>query len=276
MLADTGSFVETARRLGLAQSTVSLRLKRLEETLGAALIERSHAGCTLTARGATILPHANALLRSAERFVAAADSEQITIGCSGNIASYYITEDLKRFLEADHPGIKWDIKVATNPELEGLLSTGAIDLAAMEWPVNDAHIEVRPWRTEPMVVIVPNSHALARVRTISTDDLLELELIGGEPGSGTGTLLRKILGKRAAKLKITHNLQNTEAVKSAVRVGLGCSIVLAGAVREEAAAGRFVMLTLNDAKLEKMLYIALQSGQPRGALSVRLAEFLSS
>jgi DNA-binding transcriptional LysR family regulator len=127
-----------------------------------------------------------------------------------------------------------------------------------------------------MVVIVPNDHPLAGAGTISTDELLRLNLIGGEPGSGTGTLLRRILGEHAAKLKVTHNLQSTEAVKSAVRAGLGCSIVLAGAVREEAAAGRFVVLTLNDAKLEKVLYIALQSGLPRASLPLRLAEFLSS
>ena len=86
-LADTGSFVETARRLGLAQSTVSLQLKRLEAALGVTLLERSHAGCRLTMRGTASLPHAKALLRSAERFAAVADGNRITIGCSGNIAA---------------------------------------------------------------------------------------------------------------------------------------------------------------------------------------------
>lgn len=273
-LAETGSFVDAGKRLGLAQSTVSLHLKKLETMLGVVLVDRSHAGCDLTIRGRTVLPHAKALLQSVESFSNAANGRKITIGCSGNIAAYYISEDLRRFLDTQETGLAWDFEVAPNPQVAEMLINGGVDIAAMEWPVDHPDIDVRCWRTEPLVVIVPNDHRLAKARTISADQLVELDMIGGEHGSGTGTLLKKTLGRRANRLKISRNLHSTEAVKCAVRAGLGCSIVLAGSVRADAAAGHLAVLSVKGAKFEKTFYVAIPKGLPETSLPLRLAAFL--
>ena len=50
-VADTGNFNRAARNLNVTQSTVSARIKSLEENFGHALLTRSHAGCELTAAG---------------------------------------------------------------------------------------------------------------------------------------------------------------------------------------------------------------------------------
>ena len=51
MVAETGSFIEAARRLNITQSTVSARIKRLEEELGRELFARSKGGANLTSAG---------------------------------------------------------------------------------------------------------------------------------------------------------------------------------------------------------------------------------
>ncbi len=274
MLAEARSFVEAGRRLGLAQPTVSLQLKKLETALGVALVDRNRTGVELTVRGRSVLPYAKALLQSAEAFSGAAEGRRITIGCSGNIASYYLSDDLKRFMDLEVDDFAWDVEVAPNPDILELLAIGAIDIAAMEWPPDHPGLAVHPWRSEPLVVIVPNDHPLARSRTVSVRQLLELELIGGERGSGTGTLLKQVLGSNAGHLRISRNLHSTEAVKNAVRSGLGCSIVLAGAVKGEAEAGRLSVLSLKGKRLAKNFYVVTQKGLPDTALAVRLASFL--
>ncbi|HEY8537875.1 MAG TPA: LysR family transcriptional regulator [Steroidobacteraceae bacterium] len=62
-----GSFVEAAQRLHVTQSTVSARIQRLEETLGAELFVRDKAGTTLTAAGRAFHRHAIALTRTVEQ-----------------------------------------------------------------------------------------------------------------------------------------------------------------------------------------------------------------
>jgi LysR family transcriptional regulator, flagellar master operon regulator len=63
----TGSFVEAAQRLHVTQSTVSSRIQRLEETLGAELFVRNKAGTTLTAAGRQFQRHAAILTRTVEQ-----------------------------------------------------------------------------------------------------------------------------------------------------------------------------------------------------------------
>ena len=63
----TGNFVEAANRLHVTQSTVSMRIQRLEETLGAELFVRNKAGTTLTAAGRQFQRHAALLTRTVEQ-----------------------------------------------------------------------------------------------------------------------------------------------------------------------------------------------------------------
>lgn len=63
----TGSFVEAAQRLHVTQSTVSTRIQRLEETLGAELFVRNKSGTTLTPAGRQFQKHAALLTRTVEQ-----------------------------------------------------------------------------------------------------------------------------------------------------------------------------------------------------------------
>ncbi len=62
-IADTGSFVEAAESLHVTQSTVSSRIKALEDLLGRSLLDRSKTGATLTPAGQQFHKHALALVR---------------------------------------------------------------------------------------------------------------------------------------------------------------------------------------------------------------------
>lgn len=273
-LVETGSFSTAAARLGVSQPTVSQQIRKLEAFLGKVLVHRSHANCAPTPQGAAILPYARALLASADRLQAAARSEDLVIGASGNIVSYFISSEMPRFEAVAPPGFRWRVEVASNPDLAARVAAGEIDVAAMEWPDRRQGIATVPWRTEPMSVIVPPGHPYDGRESITVDELVELPLIGGERGSGTGTVLSAALGERARALTIAHSLPTTEAVKSAVRAGLGASIVLDAAVASELRAGLLVRLAVEGVRLEKAFHVVVPEGLPDDALAARFARFL--
>lgn len=273
-LVETGSFSTAAARLGISQPTVSQQIRKLETVLGRVLVHRSHAACTPTSHGAAILPYARALLASADRLQAAARNEDLVIGASGNIVSYFISSQMPRFAAVAPPGFRWRVEAAPNPELGARVTAGELDVAAMEWPDRRAGLATVPWRTEPMSVIVPPGHPFAGRRSITVDELVGLPLIGGERGSGTGTVLSAALGERARALDIAHSLPTTEAVKSAVRAGLGASIVLDAAVASEVMAGLLVRVPVEGVRLEKVFHLAVPEGLPDDALAARFVAFL--
>jgi DNA-binding transcriptional LysR family regulator len=274
-LVETGSYVETGKFLGLSQPTVSQQIRKLEITLGSTLIHRSNSACTPTRHGRAVLPYARALLKSAEKFEMAAEGNHVCIGCSGNIATYYIASSIKNFVDTETTPISWDIRAAANSDITDLLENGEIDLAATEWVDPRPGTITKPWRREPLVVVVSPSHPLASEKSISLKTLLKLELIRGERGSGTGALLRKVIGPNAKNLKIIRNLHSTEAVKNAVRADLGSSIMLEGAVYDEVKSGQLVSLTIEGIKLEKTFHLAHPAELPKEALPSRLVNFLT-
>jgi len=275
-LADTGGFSAAARTLGLSQPTVSQHLRKLEDALGAQLVDRGSSGCTLTVRGRSLLPYAKTLLQSAERFTQAAETQTLTIGCSGNIAAYFISPALKTFMDEVRPALRWSIHTDSNPALVDALRTGSIDVAAMEWPAEEDGIQTHAWRQEDLVVIAPPGHPLAGKRQIEFGDLVKLDLIGGESGSGTASALRQAFGVKANRLRIAHHLHSTEAVKSAVRAGLGCSVVLRRAVADDIAAGRLAELAIRDTKITKTFHLSAGSDIPASAPAARLIGFMKA
>ena len=66
-VAETGSFIDAAQRLNITQSTVSARIKGLEDLLGRAVFERSKTGADLTEAGEQFHRHALALVRVWQR-----------------------------------------------------------------------------------------------------------------------------------------------------------------------------------------------------------------
>lgn len=274
-LAETGSFQDAAARLQLAQPTISQHIKKLEKDLGVVLIERNNAGSRSTRHGERLLPYARSLLRTAERAAAVAQGSTLVIGCSGNIASYYISRAISGFLETDGWPGGWEVRSAPNPQVGEMLLRREVDLAVMEWPMDDPTLAVMPWREEEMVVILPQAHPFAGRGTISRAEFLSLSMIGGESGSGTGAVLRRLFGDRADDLKIAANVGSTEAVKSAVKAGLGASLVLRAAVADDLAAGRLAGVVIDDTPLIKTFYIARPAALPEDDVTARFAQSLA-
>src|SRR5690349_17405636 len=61
-LADECSFTKAAGRLGIAQSALSMRIKRLEDVVRFSLVSRTSRRVALTSEGLAFLPHARVLL----------------------------------------------------------------------------------------------------------------------------------------------------------------------------------------------------------------------
>ena len=104
--------------------------------------------------------------------------------------------------------------------------------------------------------------------------LLREPMIGGEPGTGTARLLQQTFGVDAGSLKIGLQLGSTEAVKQAVRAGLGISVTLESAVRDEVRAGKLRALRVVKAPLAKPLFSIFPAGLSTASPAAQFHAFL--
>lgn len=138
MVAETGSFIDAARRLNITQSTVSARIKGLEDSLGRPLFERSKSGAELTRAGELFQRHALAMVRvwqQAQLQVSLADQhrDHLAVGAPMSLWDGFLLKWVS-WLRSDSP----DIAVTATSGLSAILTQrlieGTLDLAVMYRP----------------------------------------------------------------------------------------------------------------------------------------------
>ena len=252
-------FQAAGQALNLSQPAVSQHIQRLEEELGVALIIRGRRECVPTAAARDLLPYAESLLRLEQQARAAVLRNTLRVGASSNIGIYLLQPVLRSF-EASTDGQRYELVIEQNPAIAEKLRRGELDIALMEWSEPGSGLQSAPWRREPLVLIVPPEHELANATAISREQLSRLALLGGEPGTGTGRLLSQYFAGEPMPT-VSRQLGSTEAVKQAVKAGLGVSLVMASAVEEEVRAGTLCAVPVAGTGLLKELYVTWRSSQ---------------
>ncbi len=257
-----------AKALALSPSTVVEHVDQLEADLAAPLVIRSRGATCATAQGERFLPYARALVGTALRARELIASPIIRLAASSNVGTYLLQQPLAAFRKKT--GIEIEMWIGSNPAVVERLTRGEADLAAMEWWDNRRGYRATCWAREPLIVIVSPRHRWAGRTSLAIDELSEEPMLGGEPGSGTGTLLRERLGPVADRLRTLPGYGSTEAVKRAVRVGHGASIVLAAAVSDEIASGQLVGLEIEGSRLCKDIWLVTSDHMPASSPSSSL------
>lgn len=117
-IAELGSFTRAAEAMQTTQAAVSLKLKRLEDRLGARLVERTPRHVELSARGAAFLDHARELLEAHDRALATLVStrQRLAIGISDHVAGPELPQLIAR-MNAQDPQLLIEIRIATSGDL---------------------------------------------------------------------------------------------------------------------------------------------------------------
>ncbi|MEV6331878.1 LysR substrate-binding domain-containing protein [Streptomyces sp. NPDC051909] len=130
-VAQTLSFTQAARRLGLRQSTVSQHVRRLEEATGRPLFVRDTHGVELTEDGEAMLGFARAILAAHERaaafFTGTRLRGRLRFGASEDFVTTRLPEILETF-RREHPEVDLELTVELSGTLQARLEAGRLDL----------------------------------------------------------------------------------------------------------------------------------------------------
>ncbi len=173
-VAATGSFSAAARSLDTVQSNVSTHIARLEQELGVSLIDR--ASGQLTDEGEVVATRARRLNGELEAIVddLASRHDHVTgtarVGVIGTTARWLVPRLLVAMTER-HPDVRVIIVDATTSSLTLQLSSGALDFAVVNLPVDDPEISTQPLFSEDALIVVPRGHELDGLETASLSSL---------------------------------------------------------------------------------------------------------
>ena len=152
-IADAGNFTRAAERLGRTQSTISLQMKRLEEALGAKVLDRNAHRVRVTAEGETLLAYAREMLRLNDEVVARVLEPElegtVRLGTPEDFATVHLPDVLAAFARA-YPRVALQVTTDLTLNLLERFHGGEFDLVLIKRERMGALEGTRVWR-EPLV-----------------------------------------------------------------------------------------------------------------------------
>lgn len=142
-IAELGSFTRAAEALQTTQGAISLKLKRLEDRLGARLLERTPRHVELSARGAAFLEHARELLEAHDRALAACAGarQRLAIGISDHVAGPELPALIAR-MNAHDPHLLIEIRIGSSGDLLAAYDRREFDAVIVRIPQGRSDGEV--------------------------------------------------------------------------------------------------------------------------------------
>ena len=173
VVADHRHFGRAAASLHVTQPSLSRQIRRLEQLLGARLLDRTPQGSRLTEAGEVFLPRARALLRSAAQATAltraAADPHRITVGYTGNLVVTPAVRDLRH----RYPEIEVQTLHLDWTDARAALLDHRVDAAVTRLPLATDQLHVTILYDEPRALLVSLDHRLAGKESVALDDIAD-------------------------------------------------------------------------------------------------------
>jgi DNA-binding transcriptional LysR family regulator len=271
--AEELSFTRAAERLFLTQPAVTMQIKHLEDELHLRLFDRTGQRIALTAAGQLLLNYAGRiaeLCEEAEHELATLRGEtagRLALAASTTIAQYLLPALAGAFIR-EHPSVDLEIMSANTAGAVAALIDGRVRLALIEGPPGRADVKTEAFLEDRLPLIVPPGHEWAEAGSIDAAKLESARLILRERGSGTREVVERALRKAGIpfkKLRVVMELDSTEAVKSAIRAGLGVGFVSEWALSRERALGLFKEIPVRNLDIQReFLFVYPRGPEPDG------------
>ena len=175
-LAEHCHFGRAAAAVHVTQSTLSASLRELEETLGAALVDRTQRRVVVTPLGNEVVHRAQALLQGAEELVrlANAAAEPLTgplyLGAIPTVSPFLLPRVLPGLRQA-YPNLKLYLVEDLTDRLVERLHAGTLDVVILALPYDYGSGDVFPIGLDPFRLVMPADHALARLPSVPTESI---------------------------------------------------------------------------------------------------------
>lgn len=247
-VAHRRSFTRAAEALRLAQPSLSLQVRRLEEELGVALLDRTGRRVRLTAAGEVFLRRAERVLADVEAAVVEVREfgglrrGRVTVGTTRISGSYLLPPVLAEFRRL-HPGVEVILLEEDTATLVGLTRCGEVDVSLVTPAQDVAELEVVPLVTEPLLLAVPPGHRLAAAA--ATRGEVDLRQAADEPfillkeGMGFRPVVVGACAAAGFEPRVVFESSDLETIQSLVAAGMGVTLVprmTAAAVRTPSPA----------------------------------------
>ncbi len=255
------SFSKASQELHLTQPTISNQIKALEDEFECKFFDRL---------GRTIIPtkEAEVLYRRSVEIIEKADALKEAIGQmkkdltgklivgASTIPGVYLMPRIMTQFQKKYPAISFQILISDSRGIIDSINKHELLLGVVGAKIGNDQINYTPFVEDELIVV--SSPSMVQSGTITLKELIDLPMVLREEGSGTRRETERFLegkGVSLDRIKIAGIFGSTDAVKQAVKAGLGVSIVSKFSVADELEHKILKEIGLTDLQMKRRFYI---------------------
>jgi LysR family hydrogen peroxide-inducible transcriptional activator len=246
-LADHKHFGRAAAACFVSQPTLSTQIKKLEEELGVALVERAPRRVMLTPAGRDAADRARVIIAEVEEMKDAARRTQkpeagtVRLGVFPTLGPYLLPHVVPRIRQR-FPQLELLLVEEKTEVILRQLREGKLDVGVLALPLHDDQLHVEFLFEEPFLLAVPEGHALARHGPLSMRDLAHESLLLLEDGHCMRDQSLDVCHLAGASEKTGFRATSLETLRQMVAANVGITLLPMLAVKPPVAPSRDVHL----------------------------------
>ncbi|MDR2872341.1 MAG: LysR family transcriptional regulator [Xanthomonadaceae bacterium] len=229
-LADHRHFGRAAAASHVSQPTLSTQIKKLEDELGVALVERAPRKVMLTPAGHEAAERARQIVAEVEQMKEAARRSQdpeagtVRLGIFPTLAPYLLPHVIPQ-VRTRFPQLELLLTEDKSDVLLTRLREGKLDAAILVLPLHDDQLHAEFLFEEPFVLAVPGNHPLARRESLSVQDLAHQQLLLLEDGHCLRDQSLEVCRLAGAQERAEFRGTSLETLRQMVAANVGITLI---------------------------------------------------
>ena len=241
-VAEEGSFSRAAAKVRVAQPSLSQQIRKLEAEMGQPLFDRLPRSVVLTEAGRCLIDYARQILASigdARRCVDEVKGEiagKVAVGAIPTIAPYVLPELVVTF-QKHYPDVTLEIVEDVTDGITRRIEAGELDVALASTCRPGPSLRRESLGAEPLLVLVPEGHSLAKKDLVEFDDLKSQRFLLLHEMHCLSQQVNHLLEARRLRPEIALAGSQLSTIANMVAASIGVSIVPQMMVRHHATPG---------------------------------------
>src|SRR6516165_9315832 len=282
LVVEAASITHGAARAGMALGSASERIRLMEDSLGAPLLERNRRGIRATPAGSALVHHAQLVIQQLDRM--RAELSEYADGLRGRVRLFANTTASSEFLPAAlgaflllHPQIDIDLEERSSREIVRAIAQNLAEIGIVGDEVNPAkELQTFPFAEDRLVLIAPRDHVVSHQRAIAFRETLTYDHVGLPTGNALQDQMEDHAARAGRRLKLRVRLPGFDAVCQVVGSGVGVAVVPGTTARRYQRSAAIQIIPLVDTWAPRRLTICVRSFVGLPPHGQRLVEHLQA
>jgi len=279
-LAEVLHFGRAAEACHVSQPTLSTQIRKLEEELGVALVERAPRHVMLTPAGHDIAARARRVLAEVEQMRETArrtsdpEAGSVRLGVFPTLGPYLLPHVVPR-IRARFPRLELLLVEEKTEVVLHMLRDGKLDAAVLAMPLHEDWLETEFLFEEPFLLAVPEGHPLSGHRNLRLAELSNQNLLLLEEGHCLRDQALEVCSLAGAGEKEGFRATSLETLRQMVAAGVGVTLLPMLAVKPPVSPSENIrLLAFRDPPPSRRLALVWRKSSAMGAFLQQLAGVL--